>query len=90
VIYLQASAERLMERIVERGREYEQSITLEYMQDLSEAYNHFFFHYSDSPLLVVNTSEVDLAHDEELMEDLVMQAESPPAQTRYYVPMKKQ
>lgn len=89
VIYLQASADRLMERIAQRGREYEQSIALEYLQDLNEAYSHFFFHYSDSPLLVVNTSEVDLVPDEEVMDDLIAQIESPPIQTRYYVPMAK-
>ena len=89
VIYLQASSERLMERIAARAREYEQNVTLEYIHDLNEAYNHFFFHYSDSPLLVVNTSEVDLASDRELTDDLIAQIESPPAHTRYYMPMER-
>lgn len=59
VIYLQASVDRLLENIRERDRDYERYITREYLQDLSDAYNHFFYHYNKSPLIVINTSDID-------------------------------
>jgi deoxyadenosine/deoxycytidine kinase len=60
VIYLQATTEVLLERIKHRGREFERDISREYLETLAEAYNHFFFHYDDAPLLIVNTNEIDL------------------------------
>jgi len=59
VIYLQANVDRLLENIKERAREYERHITRSYLQDLSDAYNHFFYHYNKSPLIIINTSEID-------------------------------
>ncbi len=59
VIYLQASVDRLMENIRERDREYERHITRDYLKELSDAYNHFFYHYNKSPLIIINTSDVD-------------------------------
>jgi deoxyadenosine/deoxycytidine kinase len=60
VIYLQATTEVLLERIRRRGRSFEREISREYLETLSEAYNHFFFHYEETPLLIVNTNEMDL------------------------------
>ncbi len=59
VIYLQAPTEVLFRRIRRRGRAYEKRITEEYLDRLVMAYNHFFFNYSESPLLVVNTEKLD-------------------------------
>lgn len=59
VIYLQSSVDRLMKNIRERDREYERHISRSYLQDLSDAYNHFFHHYNKSPLMTINTSEID-------------------------------
>ncbi|HMB70333.1 MAG TPA: deoxynucleoside kinase, partial [bacterium] len=64
VIYLQATTEVLLERIRRRGRSFEREISREYLETLSEAYNHFFFHYDDTPLLIVNTNEMDLVGNE--------------------------
>lgn len=87
VILLQDSVSHLMQRIRDRGRGYEQVIDEEYLSRLSEAYTHFFFHYSETPLLVVNVSEVDFEGNSEDLEDLLQQIESPPAGTRYYKPV---
>jgi deoxyadenosine/deoxycytidine kinase len=66
VVYLQATTDVLLERIKRRGRSFEREISREYLETLSEAYNHFFFHYDDTPLLIVNTNEMDLvAHDDD-------------------------
>lgn len=59
VIYLQSSVDRLMKNIRERDRDYERHISRSYLQDLSDAYNHFFHHYNKSPLMTINTSEID-------------------------------
>lgn len=59
VIYLQASVDRLMENIRARDREYERHITRDYLKELTDAYNHFFHNYNKSPLIIINTSEVD-------------------------------
>jgi len=86
VIYLQASPERVLERIRKRDRPYERPTTLEYVRELTEAYNRFFFHYTSTPLLVVNANALDFSKDEEAVKDIVKQLEKPFSGTRYYVP----
>jgi deoxyguanosine kinase len=75
VVYLQASNDVLMRRIQKRGRPYEANMDPEYIRLLNDAYNHFFFHYSDSPLLVVNTDDIDFVNEPddqaEIMEQIV-------------------
>ncbi|MFC1683714.1 deoxynucleoside kinase [Candidatus Zixiibacteriota bacterium] len=88
VIYLQANTETLMHRIRERNRPYERSMSPEYIQRLNEAYSYFFFHYTDSPLLVVNTAKIDFVHKPDDLEDLLEQIRKPHTGTRYYVPMR--
>jgi len=65
VVFLQASLEVLLERIGRRGRSFERDIEPEYLQRLSETYNDYFFHYSDTPLLVVDTSGINIVDNEE-------------------------
>ncbi|MGE5838849.1 MAG: deoxynucleoside kinase, partial [Deltaproteobacteria bacterium] len=62
VIFLQAKTEALMERISNRGRKYEKAVSFKYLDRVNQAFNEFFFHYNDSPLLVVNASEIDFVH----------------------------
>jgi len=61
VVYLQARQEVLLSRIRRRGRDFERRLDPDYLSALSQAYNDFFFHYDEAPLLVVNTSDIDLA-----------------------------
>ena len=86
VVFLQASTEVLMDRISRRGREYEQSMSREYIEELIEAYNHFFFHYKESPLLIVNTNEMDFVHHSEEYEDLKARITEKFQGVRYYQP----
>lgn len=86
VVYLQASVEVLLARIARRGREYERGIAPSYIEDLNDAYNHFFFHYDDSPLLVVNTNEMDFVHHPEHYEILRRRIGEPFQGVRYYTP----
>ena len=63
MIYLEASCDVLLDRIETRNNEYESTITADYLQALVEAYNKYFFYYNDTPLLVVNTSEIDFVNN---------------------------
>jgi deoxyadenosine/deoxycytidine kinase len=71
VIYLQSNVQRLMQNIRKRGREFEAHITEDYVKDLNEAYNYFFFRYRATPLLIVNAAEIDFVNDDERYEDLL-------------------
>jgi len=87
VIYLQADVETLLRRIEQRGKLYESRIDRQYLEEVVAAYNHFFFHYTETPLLVVNTSEVDFVKRKEDLEDLLRQLHEMKAGTQYYVPL---
>ena len=68
-----------MERIARRGRPFEKDMDRDYIEQLNEAYNHFFFHYADAPLLVVNTNAIDFVNNPSDFEDLRPAHRSPPA-----------
>ncbi|MFZ7112261.1 MAG: deoxynucleoside kinase [Desulfatiglandales bacterium] len=87
VIFLQAKTEVLRERIRKRDRRYERSISLKYLDSINQAFNDFFFHFSDCPLLVVNASQIDFVHVSKDFEDLVEQISKMKSGTQYYVPM---
>lgn len=59
VIYLQASTDTLLKRIRQRGRSYEHTIDRVYIEELNRSYDHFFSHYTDAPVLTINTDEMD-------------------------------
>ncbi|MDP2972786.1 MAG: deoxynucleoside kinase, partial [Deltaproteobacteria bacterium] len=65
VIFLQAKPEVLHHRIKSRNTAYEKDVDLEYLKTLTEAYNYYFFHYDQGPLLVVDTSEIDFVNRKE-------------------------
>jgi deoxyguanosine kinase len=71
VVYLQASTDRLLKNIAKRNREYEQTISREYLEALNTAYNEFFFHYSDAPVFIINTDEIDFVESDEHLDDLI-------------------
>ncbi len=87
VIFLQASTEALLERIAIRGKAYEREMDRKYLEDLNAAYTHFFFHYTTSPLLVVNTSDIDFVNRREDFEDLIKKIGETRAGMHYYVPL---
>lgn len=76
VVYLQASPEVIHRRIQQRGRPYERMMDPKYTATLAEAYNYFFFHYRESPLLVVQTDEMNFVDRRSDLEDLVARIES--------------
>ena len=64
MIYLQASVDVLRKRISHRGRDYEYSMSRDYLDRMNESYAHFFHNYNKSPLLIVNAEEIDLVNNE--------------------------
>ncbi len=90
VVYLQAPVETLVRRQKDRqrGADADQQPRLDpaYLREISQAYQHFFFHYSASPLLVVETSPLDLAGSDEALDDQVKQIGTMGRGTQYYVP----
>jgi len=89
VVYLQASPDTLMERIERRGRPFEKDMEREYLRQLNEAYNHFFFHYVESPLLVVNTNGIDFVNNPDDFSDLERRILSHRQGTVYYAPLER-
>jgi len=86
VIYLQARTEVLLQRIKRRGRSYERQIDPGYVGSLATAYNDFFFHYEETPLLVVNTSDIDLVESSEDVEALATVIRRHKKGTQHYLP----
>jgi deoxyadenosine/deoxycytidine kinase len=89
VIYLQAPSDVLVRRLRERAKDPEREALdpdPDYLRELHEAYQHFFFHYSATPLLVVETSQLGLDPSDESVDDLIRQIRTMNRGTRYYVP----
>lgn len=86
VIYLQAAGDVLFERIQLRGNAMERTISKDYLEALNDAFNHYFFSYSESPLLVVNTDAMDFVNDERHFRDLVQRIADPVEGMELYVP----
>lgn len=89
VIYLQSNTERLMKNIRQRNRPYEKNITTDYIKALIEAYNHYFLNYTETPLLIINSAEIDFVYNEEDFEELVEVIQQPISGTKFYSPLKK-
>jgi deoxyadenosine/deoxycytidine kinase len=71
VIYLQAPTDTLYQRVQNRGNPMERNIELAYLQQLNDAYTRFFYHYDDTPLLIVNTADINLAQGDSDYNNLV-------------------
>lgn len=90
VIYLQCSVERLMANIKHRAREIERNISEQYIRELNEAYNYFFFRYKAAPLLIVNATQIDFVNNKDDFEDLLREIFRPDkAPVEYYNPISK-
>jgi deoxyadenosine/deoxycytidine kinase len=87
VIYLQARVEVLLARIRKRGREFERKFDPEYLAELARTYNDFFHRYDETPLLVINTSDIDFVESERDFEELIRALGSIRGGTHYYQPL---
>ena len=87
VIYLQARLDVLLGRIKKRAREFERKFDAGYLESLCRSYNDFFFHYAETPLLVVNTSDIDFVNNAEDLENLINVIRQTKKGTHHYLPL---
>src|SRR5262245_30348630 len=87
VVYLQARLEVLYKRVKKRDKKFERGVTFEYLTEVAQAYNQFFFHYDETPLLVVNTSEIDFVSSSKDLADLIKEINSMGVGTQHYIPL---
>jgi deoxyadenosine/deoxycytidine kinase len=93
VVYLQAPTDLLLKRLRDRDRARDPEhqtyrLSPDYVKELNEAYQHFFFHYTATPLLIVETSQIDFGRSDDAVDDLVRQLRTMGRGTQYYVPRK--
>ena len=87
VIFLQASSETLIKRVKKRDRDYEKTLDFPYLDSVNKAFNNFFFYYSDTPLLVVNTNEIDFVEKKGDLDQLINKINSHKIGREYYNPL---
>jgi len=87
VIYLQAKPEVLRARIAKKAVKDEAQISPDYVEEVSRAYEHFFFRYEASDLLVIDTSEIDFVARNEDLQQLLRRLEEPVKGTQYFLPL---
>src|ERR1700676_4409265 len=87
VIYLQATPEVLKKRLKKKNAAGEKAISEDYLMEVVKAYEHFFFHYTQSDLLIVNTSEIDFVDRNEDLQELLKKVSAPIKGTQYFLPL---
>ena len=88
IIFLQSDTDRLMSNIKNRGRNYEMSMDWNYIDALNQIYNEFFFRYDKSPLLIINTNDIDFVNDKNDLKEVLNIIQKPINGTKYYNPNK--
>jgi deoxyadenosine/deoxycytidine kinase len=86
IVYLQANTDVLLKRIAKRDRPMERGMDRDYLESLIEMYNHHFFHYTQCPVLIVNTDNIDFVANPSDLEDLLLRIEESPVGTSFYTP----
>ncbi len=86
VIYLQADTGTLMKNISKRGRSFEKNVSFEYIDALNQVYNEYFFRYQDTPLLIINTNDIDFVGNQKDLEEVVNIIRQPISGTKFFNP----
>ncbi len=87
VVYLQAPVEVLLKRLIHRGRSFERGINPAYLEQLNGAYARFFHFYNDAPLLIINATEIDFAHNDEDYGQLLTQIRTIKSGRNFFNPL---
>ena len=87
VIYLQATPDVLKKRLKKKNAPGERAVSDEYLEEVVKAYEHFFFHYTSSDLLIVNTSDIDFVEHNEALQVLLRKVSAPIKGTQYFQPL---
>ena len=88
VIFLQSDTDRLIENIRKRGRVYEEKIDISYLEALNQVYTEYFFKYDKSPLLIINTNDIDFVNNSNDLEEIINFIRTPVQGTKFFNPIK--
>ena len=86
VIYLQADTDTLMKNISKRNRSFEVNISYKYINGLNEVYNEYFFRYQDTPLIIINTNNIDFVNNFNDLEEVIQCIREPISGTKFFNP----
>ena len=86
IIYLQADTASLMKNIDKRGRNFESNISYEYINELNEIYTEYFFRYNDTPLVIINTNNIDFVHNPGDLDQVIKYIKQPVSGTKFFNP----
>ncbi|MFQ6676697.1 MAG: deoxynucleoside kinase [Fidelibacterota bacterium] len=89
VIYLQADTDTLMKNILRRGRNMEKNISEEYIDALNQLYTEYFFRYQDTPLVIINTNNIDFVHNSTDLDEVINYIRQPVTGTKFFNPVSK-
>ena len=89
VIYLQADTDVLMKNIAKRGRNMERNVTWEYIDALNQVYTEYFFRYQDTPLVIINTNNIDFVENEKDLKEVIDYIRQPVSGTKFFNPVSK-
>ena len=87
VIFLQADTETLMKNISTRWREFEKNLSEDYLDALNQVYNEYFFRYQDTPLVIINTNNIDFVNNNEDLEEMINYIRKPVTGTKFFNPI---
>ena len=86
VIFLQADTETLMENISKRGRDFEKNMSEDYIDALNQVYNEYFFRYQETPLIIINTNNIDFVQNPGDLEEMISYIRQPISGTKFFNP----
>ena len=86
VIFLQADTETLMRNIARRGRDFEKNMSEDYIDALNQVYNEYFFRYQETPLVIINTNNIDFVHNDGDLEEVINYIRQPVTGTKFFNP----
>ena len=89
VIYLQADTDVLMKNIEKRGRNMERNVTWEYIDALNQVYTEYFFRYQDTPLVIINTNNIDFVENENDLKEVIQYIPQPVSGTKFFNPVSE-
>ena len=87
VIYLQADTDVLIKNIEKRGRNMEKDVTWEYIDALNQVYTEYFFRYQDTPLVIINTNNIDFVENENDLKEVIDYIRQPVSGTKFFNPV---
>ena len=89
VIYLQADTDVLMKNIAKRGRNMEKNVTWEYIDALNQVYTEYFFRYQDTPLVIINTDNIDFVENEKDLKEVIDYIRQPVSRQKFFNPISE-